>query len=261
MKKSVASFDNTTIVYEIQRKENKSWILFLHGAWSNKSVWRRWIPFFENYSWIALDYRSRGESDDGKITIENCSRDIEKILNVERINKINLIGNSYGSIVAYDFFCNNSNRVRSMVLFSIFAKPYVRYKFLLSLFSSFFSFLGIFFYKKRKKYVDYTSLQQVSTAFIWYYDLKGITLKTLSQALNNLLQYRVDLKKIEVPTLILEGSFDPFIRGKRIKKDAPPSAKFENLEGQHRLMFREPEATIQRVRKFIDDQHNYPRIE
>ena len=79
-RKTIISFDGTKIVYTIhfpKEKNKKIPVLFLHGAWGNKSVWARWLSFFEDHVWVAPDLRGHGESERKNLSIENTIKDGE----------------------------------------------------------------------------------------------------------------------------------------------------------------------------------------
>ena len=71
---------------------------------------------------------------------------------------------------------------------------------------------------------------------------------------NMIFTEQADLKTIYVPTLIIEGKHDVFLKMKTIEKQAKNNKNivFKKIEGIHRLMYKEKLEVIKKVRSFIE---------
>ncbi|SRR6056297_1588001 len=109
--------DDIGLYYEVHG-EGKPLIL-LNGIMMNALSWKDHIPKFkEGYKIIAYDMRDQGQSSRLKegYTIETHVEDLKYLLDYLKIDKINLLGVSYGSQVALLFAIKYPNRVDKMIL-------------------------------------------------------------------------------------------------------------------------------------------------
>src|SRR3989338_6728421 len=255
--KSIQSFDGTKIVYAIhfpKQKKKKTALLFLHGAWGNKSVWSRWFPFFEECIWIAPDLRAHGSSERKNLSMENTVKYLELILKKEKIDEVMIIGNSYGALAAHHFYKQNRAKVKKMVLFSISAKPFLHYVYLIKIISKLGMSLGSIIPSRKKVLIDYATLEHVSASRIWWYDMQGLRFYDVMKILNIIFNEKVDLKTIRIPTLIIEGRSEVLLKIKIIEQEVKNNKNiiFEKMKGTHRLMYKEKLEVIKNVRSFIE---------
>ena len=253
--KKVESFDGTKIVYMIKRvKNSKKTILFLHGAWSNKSIWTEWFPFFSDATCIALDFRCRGESERGELTVMNDTKDINAVVEKEKIKQVNIIGNSYGAVVAYSWYQKNKEKVKKMVLFGLFAQPFLRCTKIMRFKAKCILMLTKLF-PKRKKIIPvyYPAHKKTPSGFMIWHDLKALYVSDLCEAIIELTKAHVDLKSIKVSTLLVEGSSDIFIKTKKILEEVKKNNALQCilLKGQHRLIIKEKPSLIKKIKEFI----------
>lgn len=107
MKKIKISITDTNQDYTISaniRKTSNKWIVCLHGIQSNKDLFNDIfsIPYFDDYSILAIDFIGFGESDKP----ENFSYDIDdqamiisRVVENLKIQKLHIIGHSLGGMV------------------------------------------------------------------------------------------------------------------------------------------------------------------
>ena len=108
--KFVKSFDGTNIAYYTQTgDQNKPTLIFLHGVGGNYTTWNKELTFFKKkkYPCVAIDLRGHGESDApdefAKYTIESFAKDVEAVIDAEKISSFHLIGHSLGGGIASTF--------------------------------------------------------------------------------------------------------------------------------------------------------------
>lgn len=112
--------ENSPIVYYISGKENAQWILFIHAAFVNHSMFRAQIDYFrEKYNVLTLDMIGHGKSINAQKgdSIDKMSGWIREILKKEKIEKIHIVGISLGAVLAQDFANQYPKAVQSLACF------------------------------------------------------------------------------------------------------------------------------------------------
>lgn len=110
-------FEDLGIYYEFHG-EGKP-LIILNGIMMSALSWKDHIPMFkEGYQIITYDMRDQGQSDrlDEGYTIDTHVEDLKKLLDHLNIDKVTLLGVSYGSQVALLFVLKYPERVDKMIL-------------------------------------------------------------------------------------------------------------------------------------------------
>lgn len=110
MQKSIKSFDDVKINYEIHRfSEGKEFLVFLHGMGGDLTAWKKERQFFhkQRISTVAIDLRGHGLSDrPGSIisyNLENFARDVYRVVKKENIRDFVIVGHCFGGVVTINF--------------------------------------------------------------------------------------------------------------------------------------------------------------
>jgi len=79
--------------------------VFIHGVGLDHKMWNPQINSLNNYSSITYDLLGHGQTDytKSKITLDDFSNQLKSLLEYLKIEKINLIGFSLGSLIALNF--------------------------------------------------------------------------------------------------------------------------------------------------------------
>lgn len=252
MIKNIKSFDKTKISYVIN-KGIKSCLVFLHGDGSNHTVWKPFLKYFHDHSFIALDLRSHGNSSEGRISIENFSKDLKEIFKREKIENAVLIGNCLGATIAFDFYKRFPELTEKLILISPFSSETIRFSFLLNILNDFVLLFAKIFKSKRK--LKFQNYDKNRTPLILRptVDLKGTRLKTYLSSLKNLFEYKLGFSLIKTRTLIIAASKDYFIKKRKIRKMIKnnENISFRITDSTHLLLTRNPEKMIREVNNFI----------
>lgn len=117
--------DNLNIYFEIQGNESaKETIVFLNGLSQSTMSWALTTPYFTaNYKIILIDFIFQGQSDktgDWR-NFDQHANDVLTILDSLKIEKVIIIGLSYGSLVAQHMAVNSPKRIEKLILISTFA--------------------------------------------------------------------------------------------------------------------------------------------
>ncbi len=211
---------NQNIYYELKGQLNSNnVIVFLNGLTQSTLSWFFMIPSFEkNFKIVLMDFVFQGQStkDAEWKNFNEHAKDVFELLNYLKINQPIICGISYGSLVAQHFAVNYPNKLNKLILLATFAHktPYYNaielswwnalkiggYNLLLDIMlpsvlsENYFSnpVIPIELIKEGRK-----ELNQNSTAIL-----------NLMQATKEREDYRVELKKIIVKTLIIQGEKD-----------------------------------------------------
>lgn len=117
--------DNLNIYFEVQGNENaKETLVFLNGLSQSTVSWILTTPYFKNeYRIVLIDFIFQGQSD--KIgewrSFDTHARDVISVLDYLKIEKAIVAGLSYGSLVAQHLAINHGNRISKLLLISTFA--------------------------------------------------------------------------------------------------------------------------------------------
>lgn len=117
--------DNLNIYFEVQGNENaKETLVFLNGLSQSTVSWILTTPYFKNeYRIVFIDFIFQGQSD--KIgewrSFDTHARDVISVLDYLKIEKAIVAGLSYGSLVAQHLAINHENRISKLLLISTFA--------------------------------------------------------------------------------------------------------------------------------------------
>lgn len=111
---------NSPITYFMSRTEHTEWILFIHAAFVNHTMFKSQFEYFQNkYNVLAIDIIGHGQSTDTRKgdNIDKMSKWIFDILKAENIDKIHIVGVSLGAVLAQDFANHYPSSVSSLACF------------------------------------------------------------------------------------------------------------------------------------------------
>ena len=106
------------------KKENASWITFIHGAGGSSAIWFKQIRFFsKNFNLLLIDLRGHGASKDliqnpfkTKYSFESIAEDIFEVMDNVKIEKSHFVGISLGTILIRQLAEMQPKRVDKMIM-------------------------------------------------------------------------------------------------------------------------------------------------
>ena len=226
------NFDKNQNYYKFYKRRNIP-VVFIHGVGLDHKMWFPQIRSFRNNSVLVYDLLGHGKTPLNKknVNFEDFSNQLNNLLNNLNINKVNLVGFSFGSLVALKYAKRFKKKVNKLVLISTVykrnnsEKNNVRER-----------------YKKAKKNISISNSalnRWLSSKFIKLNPkIKKYILNTLDKNkedhLNFLKSYKLfsyfkdntkEIEQINTPSLILTGSKD---QGSTVKMSENLSNKLIN---------------------------------
>jgi pimeloyl-ACP methyl ester carboxylesterase len=93
-------------------------LVFIHGVGLDHKMWDSQIASLNNYSIITYDLLGHGKTPYNKedLTLNDFSYQLDYLLKFLKIDKINLIGFSLGSLIALDFASKFQDKLKSLTV-------------------------------------------------------------------------------------------------------------------------------------------------
>lgn len=258
--------DNLNLYFEIHgNKDSKKYLLFLNGLSQSTIAWSLMLPeFTNNFQIVLCDFIFQGQSDTNctERNFDQHAADINGLLNSLNIKKIDIVGISYGSLVAQHISLNYPKKVNKLILLSSFAHK-----------TSYFEAISLA-WQRALNTGGYSLMFDVMLPTVLseaYFEHPLIPINILrasklntntdTEALNKLMNatfergdYRERLKDINIPTIIIHGEKDsllPVHMGKAVG-DAIPGSEFIVISDVgHTLNLEAVPQTVKLIKKFI----------
>ena len=104
--------------YHLFVDNNTEPLMFIHGVGLDHKMWDSQIASLNNYSIITYDLLGHGKTPCNKenLTLNDFSYQLDYLLKFLKIDKINLIGFSLGSLIALDFASKFQDKLKSLTV-------------------------------------------------------------------------------------------------------------------------------------------------
>jgi 3-oxoadipate enol-lactonase len=212
--------DNLNLYYKVDgNQDSGNTVVFLNGLTQSTDSWILMLPHFKTkYKIILLDFIFQGQSDKtGEWRdFDTHARDVKSVLDQEKIQNTSIVGISYGSIVAQHFAVMYPACLKKLVLVSTFAHKTPYYE---AIELSWWRALEMGGYNLMLDIMLPSVLSEnyFSNPLVSITKLKSgrQDLNSSSDAIFKLMRatkerkdFRKDLKKINTPTLVVQGEKD-----------------------------------------------------
>ena len=96
----------------------KTPIVFVHGVGLTKEIWEPQTNFFKDYNTLTYDLLGHGKTPlkKSKVTFEDFSRQLIRLIKNLDIKKIHLVGFSLGALIARHFAAEHNDKLSSLIL-------------------------------------------------------------------------------------------------------------------------------------------------
>ena len=250
--------------YYFFNKKNSIPIVFIHGVGLNHQMWDKQINYLNEFSILTYDLLGHGKTpcNKNKLNLKDFSNQLLGLLDHLKIEKINLVGFSLGSLIALDFSSHFQNKVEKLILIGTTYKRSDQERSLV---------LERYNQAKLNKPISKQALKR------WFsdkylennpttYDLfMNILNKKPNDHKNFLKAYELfanhydnfdDIKKIDIKTLVMTGSDDvgstPAM-SKELVKDMVNSTYIEIQNGKHLCSIECADDVNMNIKNFINN--------
>ena len=110
--------DCDLVVYHRPGNTNKGHIIFYHGACGRSQMWAHQYDAFEGFDLYFVNVRGQGESPMkvGLPDLEGAVQDVDAILSYFQLDKVILVGHSWGGNPLQEFTYRHPERVLALVM-------------------------------------------------------------------------------------------------------------------------------------------------
>ena len=110
--------DCDLVVYHRPGNTNKGHIIFYHGACGRSQMWAHQYDAFEGFDLYFVNVRGQGESPMkvGLPDLEGAVQDVDAILSYFQLDKVILVGHSWGGNPLQEYTYRHSERVLALVM-------------------------------------------------------------------------------------------------------------------------------------------------
>ena len=111
------NFDPNQNCYLFNKKDTIP-LVFIHGVGLDHQMWSYQVSYFNEYSTLTYDLLGHGKTpwNKDKLTLKDFSNQLLELLDHLKIEKINLIGFSLGSLIALDFSSQFQKIIEKLIL-------------------------------------------------------------------------------------------------------------------------------------------------
>ena len=115
MSNKVDSFGTS---YSLNKISKKNPIVFIHGVGLTKEIWEPQINFLKDYNTLTYDLLGHGKTplNKSKVSFEDFSQQLFKLINELNFKKFHLVGFSLGALIARHFAHEHSDRLSSLII-------------------------------------------------------------------------------------------------------------------------------------------------
>ena len=257
------NFDPNQNYYFFNKKDTTP-VVFIHGVGLDHQMWDKQINYLNEFSILTYDLLGHGKTpyNKDKLNLKDFSNQLLELLDYLKIEKINLVGFSLGSLIALDFSSHFQNKVEKLILIGTTYKRSDQERSLV---------LERYNQAKLNKPISKQALKRwFSDKYLennpkTYDTFMNILNKNPDDHKNFLKAYELfanhydnfeDIKKINIKTLVMTGSDDAGstpAMSKELVKDMVNSTYIEIQNGKHLCSIECADDVNMNIKNFINN--------
>ena len=111
------NFDPNQNYYFFDKKDSIP-LVFIHGVGLDHQMWSNQVDYLNEFSILTYDLLGHGKTpyNNDQLSLKNFSDQLLVLLDYLKIEKVNLVGFSLGSLIALDFSSHFQNKVEKLIL-------------------------------------------------------------------------------------------------------------------------------------------------
>ena len=111
------NFDPNQNCYFFDKKDSIP-LVFIHGVGLDHQMWNNQVDYLNEFSILTYDLLGHGKTpyNNDQLSLKNFSDQLLVLLDYLKIEKVNLVGFSLGSLIALDFSSHFQNKVEKLIL-------------------------------------------------------------------------------------------------------------------------------------------------
>ncbi|MGM0438640.1 MAG: alpha/beta fold hydrolase, partial [Bacillota bacterium] len=251
----IKEINNTNIFYELMG-DGKEVIAFFNGIAMQTALWQSQVNAVkDNYQVLLHDFRGQGQSslEISNFTFKQHADDFYELLNKLEIDKVHIVGVSYGAEVAMQFALKYPSKISSLILGTAVSeiKPLLK-AMAEAWISAAQTYDGELFFKVMSPFVYSNTFYENKgewlnqRAKIFGDTVTKEWMDAFAELCKNFLTLDLtdQLHKIKIPTLVVSGEKDilkPASYGKLINQELPDSEFVVVDDAAHGLFAEKPE--------------------
>ena len=251
----MGSYDGTIIHYMVNRIPKNPTLVFIHGAGSNYTTWRKVLPQFADRSYIAVDMRNHGLSGFGKFSLERVTRDIAETINAEKLKEFIPVGMSLGGPVALELAKRFPTKAKKLILISPSSRSFIRGSgAMITIFKAARGLLSYLPSRKKLRFVAHKT--RMPLLLSPFRELLGIHARDFFCAAEKSMDTELDFHNAKQPILLVTGKKDFLMKKKVIAKELIKHPNITHIEvpAYHLILDEQPKSASNIIAAFAGEQ-------
>jgi len=246
--------------YQLTNSGESPTTIFIHGVGLDHSMWYPQKEFFQNKSVLFYDLINHGQSNGGfkELSFDIYSEQLHNLINELKLEKINLVGFSIGSLIAQHFTEKFYNKVNKLVLIgSVFQRSENQIEIVQSRYNQALNGSSITT-DSIKRWFSEDYLKNNSQVYDFFYELlekkNNLNFLPAYKTFVDSDKYPINYIKFKMPTLIMTGENEvgsTVLMNERLSKEIKNSILYIIKNAKHAATIEQAQDVNNQLNKFL----------